>query len=166
MLNLFDTKNVRKIKEGLGLREETIAVSESVTSGFIQAALASAEEASMFFQGGITAYNLGQKYRHLQVEPIHAQACNCVSEKVADEMAINVCSLFNSNWGIGITGYATPVPESDNKLFAYYSVAHNGKIILARKIDAFKDDTLVVQLFYVNESLRDLAAYLSKPKTS
>lgn len=52
--------------------------------------------AAQFYQGGIMAYNIGQKYRHLFVEPIHAGICNCVSEKIAREMALNSCKMFNS----------------------------------------------------------------------
>lgn len=69
-------------------RQQSIAVAESVTSGHMQAALSTAPDAAKFYQGGITAYNLGQKSRHLHVEPIHATASNCVSDQVAHEMAM------------------------------------------------------------------------------
>src|SRR5688500_8216804 len=110
-------------------RQQSIAVAESVTSGHMQVALSTATDAVKFYQGGITAYNIGQKSRHLHVEPIHAIACNCVSEQVACEMALQVCNLFNSQWGISITGYASKVPESNNELFAFYAIAYAGKII-------------------------------------
>jgi len=164
MLNLFNGKDINKIKEVLQQRHETIAIAESVTAGFIQAALSSAEKASEFFQGGLTAYNIGQKCRHLLIEPIHAQSCDCVSEQVATEMATNICTQFKSDWGLGITGYAAPVPESDNKLFAYYAAAYKGEVVFCKRVDAFKDETLTVQLFYVNELLKDFAAYLGKNK--
>ncbi|MFT3750464.1 MAG: hypothetical protein QM768_19275 [Agriterribacter sp.] len=32
-------------------------------------------------------------------------------------------TLFTSNWEIGITGYASPVPESGQALFVYYAIA-------------------------------------------
>lgn len=160
MLNLYDTKNINSIKEMLVKRLETLAVAESVTAGYLQAAMATAQDASQFYQGGLTAYNLGQKCRHLLIEPIHAEACNCVSDRIAREMALNVCTLFQSDWGIGITGYAAPVPESDKKLFAFYAIAHKGEIIAENKLEAFKDEPLTVQLFYVNEILKDLAMHL------
>jgi nicotinamide-nucleotide amidase len=50
-------------------RQQTVAVAESVTSGHIQSTLSTAADAARFFQGGITTYNLGQKSRHLHVEP-------------------------------------------------------------------------------------------------
>ncbi|MBA4852772.1 CinA family protein [Emticicia sp. BO119] len=162
MKELFDRKAIEVIRSFLMASQETIAVAESVTSGFIQAAFSTAEDASLFFQGGITAYNVGQKFRHLRVEPVQALACNCVSEKIAQEMALHVCDLFHSQWGIGITGYAAPVPESDNNLYAYYTIVYKGMITSSRKITAKKDESVRVQLFYVNETLSELARYIQK----
>lgn len=160
MKELFDTKAIEAIRSFLLTHKETIAIAESVTSGFIQAAFSTAEEASQFYQGGITAYNIGQKYRHLRIEPIHALAYNCVSEKIAQDMALHVCDLFHSNWGIGITGYAAPVPESDNELYAYYAIVNQNKIVVTKRIAAKKEDSIKVQLFYTNEILLDLSEYM------
>lgn len=107
---------------------ETIAVAESVTSGLLQSALSDIPQAEQFYQGGITVYNLGQKYKHLDVEPIHAAQFNSVSPRVAEQMAINVCKLFNADWGIGVTGYASPVPDANNKLFCYYAIYYKNHV--------------------------------------
>ena len=131
---MYDGQVINSIKEILVKRRQTIAVAESVTAGHLQAALASAENASQFFQGGITAYNLGQKSRHLKIEPIHAESCNCVSDKVAIEMAYEVARLFSCDWGIAITGYAAPVPKySIDELFAYYAISFQQKNIRSEK---------------------------------
>lgn len=50
-------------------------------------------------------------------------------------MAMNVCGLFNSDWGIGITGYATAVKESGNKLYCFYAIAFNKTVIREGKIE-------------------------------
>jgi nicotinamide mononucleotide (NMN) deamidase PncC len=65
--------------------EETVAIAESATAGLIMSNFSAAKNASFFFQGGITVYNLGQKTRHLNIEPIHADAANCVSERIAQQ---------------------------------------------------------------------------------
>lgn len=158
--HLFDQGAIQKIRDLLLSAHKTIAVAESVTAGLLQAAAASAPDASLYFQGGITAYNIGQKYKHLTVEPIHANTCNCVSEKVAAEMAANVCGLFNSDYGIGITGYAAPVPESGNRLFAYFAVAAAGQLVVQGRLDPPAAAPLRVQLFYVNQVLQQLKSYL------
>ncbi|GAA0533050.1 CinA family protein [Chitinophaga japonensis] len=113
----------------------TIAVAESVTAGYLQMLLSRAAGATQFFQGGITAYNTGQKVKHLGVEPIHAQSCNAISPQVAAQMALGVCTLFNSSMGLAVTGYAAPVPELGvRELYAYYAIACKGSIIAAQRI--------------------------------
>lgn len=143
-------------------KEQTIAVAESVTAGLLQLSLSTAADASLFFQGGITVFNLGQKYHHLNVEPIHAQQCNCVSAKVAAQMAINVCTLFNSDWGIGITGYASVVPESEGKLFCYYAIANNKKILAHAKLNATTSEGLETQKYYAQKTFEKLKHVLNK----
>jgi nicotinamide-nucleotide amidase len=159
---LFKTSQIEVIRNDLIKANETIAVAESVTAGLLQLALASAEEASRFFQGGITAYNLGQKTLQLNIEPIHAIATNCVSERVACEMALNICQRFRSHWGVGVTGFAAPVPESDHKVFAWYAIAHNGKTVHSSRISGEPRATLAVQSAFVNTIISTLGAMLKK----
>lgn len=134
----------------------TIAVAESVTAGYLQVYFSRATGATQFFQGGITAYNTGQKVKHLQVEPIHAQSTNAVSPQVAAQMALGVCTLFNSNTGIAVTGYAVPVPEIGIlELFAYYAIACKGKIIASRKIIPSAGEPEEVMQEYARQIIQD-----------
>ncbi len=165
-MDLFDGKKLEKIHHALVKRKETIAVAESVTSGLLQVAISQAEFAGEFYQGGITTYNLGQKYKHLQVEPIHAQSHNCVSAKVTAEMAFNVCELFNSDWGIGVTGYVTPVPESGNKLFAFYAIVHNKNIIAKGKLSPRKEKPFTIQLHYAKKIIDIFQQHLTSQRRS
>lgn len=154
---LFDLDVLTQIKNLLTERKEALAAAESVTAGYVQAALATAEEALQFFQGGITTYNLIQKMKHLQVEPIHAASVNCVSEQVAREMALHVHKLFNCSWGVSITGYASPVPEQNIfDLFAYIAVAYESECVVCKKITAPKDSQTAVRLYYTNILLQHL----------
>lgn len=158
---MYNKENIDCIKDKMLIRKHTIAVAESVTSGHLQAALSLAENAGLFYQGGITAYNIGQKCRHLNIEPIQAQACNCISEKVAVDMALNVSSFFLSDWGIGVTGYATPDPGNNiEQLFAIYSIAFRGKIIHTYKVLSETRSPLEVQVFYVNKIIEHFADIL------
>lgn len=151
---MVDKKTAEIIRSYLLTHQETVAVAESVTAGCIQRDLSTIPDAEMFFQGGITTYNIGQKYKHLCVEPIHAKNCNCVSQQVATQMALNVCALFNADWGIGITGYATPVKNSGNKLFAYYTITYKGQIIKTDRIESKKLKPYNVQQFYCDEIIK------------
>lgn len=88
----------------------TLAVAESLTCGRVQARIGAIAGASDFFLGGITAYALEQKVKHLGVDRAHAAAVNSVSARVAEEMARGVCALFGSDLGLATTGYAEPAP--------------------------------------------------------
>ncbi|HEY2725901.1 MAG TPA: CinA family protein, partial [Parafilimonas sp.] len=72
---MFDKKLIDDIGNKLKEKNQSIAAAESVTGGLLQAAFSNAKAASFFFQGGITTYNIGQKCRHLLVEPLHAIEC-------------------------------------------------------------------------------------------
>ncbi|SDL44582.1 SDR family oxidoreductase [Chryseobacterium taihuense] len=115
--------------------DETVAVAESVTSGYLQFCLSQMKDASKFYWGGITAYTLDEKVKFLQISSKEGEACNCVSESISEVMALNVAKSFNTDWGISVTGYATPVEESDFKLFAYFSFSHKGKIVYSKRLD-------------------------------
>ena len=154
---MFDKKLIDDIGNKLKEKNQSIAVAESVTGGLLQAAFSNAKEASFFFQGGITAYNIGQKCRHLLVEPLHAIECNCVSELIAQQMSKHVCNLFLSDYGIGITGYAAKLPEKNiNDLFAYYAISFKNKVLKSEKMKAAADEGLDTQLFYCNNVLEIL----------
>ena len=152
---LIEDRTLNRLRKFLIDRKETIAVAESVTAGVFQTVLASAKDASFFFHGGITAYNLGQKARHLLVNPIHAESCNCVSQNVAKSMALNVCHLFSSDWGIGITGYATVDPTVNMKQpFAYHAIAYKNRVIDSGNLRHTEDRPVLIQYYYVNEILK------------
>ncbi|HEY2649324.1 MAG TPA: CinA family protein, partial [Puia sp.] len=88
--NIFDDETIAKIREMLSSRHNTVAVAESVTAGYLQAAFSQMKEAMNIFHGGMTTYNIGQKARHLRVNPIEAQNTNCVSDSVTVQMASEI----------------------------------------------------------------------------
>jgi len=161
---MFDKDLLLSIGQELKDKGLSVAVAESVTSGLLQCAFSNIPDASGFFQGGITAYNIGQKCRHLLVEPLHAIANDSVSEKVAQDLASNVCGLFTSNYGIGIVGYAATMPEKNiHSLFAYFAIAYEGKIIREGKITTEAKQGFPAQQFYTDTVLRE---FLSTIKTN
>lgn len=158
---MFDTVAIGVLRDKLVGLDEKVSVAESVTAGFFQAALASAETALKFFEGGITAYNIDQKVQHLEIDKKKAEECNCASQQTADEMALGVCRLFKTEWGISITGYNTTVPESDFKLFAYFSIVKGPEIKVAERIDLNDEQPEEAQIKYVNIILRKFRDLLS-----
>ena len=106
----------------------TLAVAESLTAGNVQARVASVSGSSEYFLGGITAYSLDEKVRHLGVARAPAKKVNCVSADVAEQMACGVCKLFGSDIGVGTTGYAEPNAKLNIvQPFAWWAVAHCGR---------------------------------------
>jgi nicotinamide-nucleotide amidase len=154
------------IRKNLVKADETLGVAESVTAGNLQAELSLAKEAIEFFHGGLTLYNIGQKARHLLVDPIVAERTNCVSDRIAQSMAVGACIFFSSDWGVGITGYAAPVPEWKvmDVLFAWYSIAYRGAVVATKKIEIKKMPMDKAQRHYVKVLLDDFASMLKSRK--
>ena len=160
---MFDKDLLFQIGGRLKEKGLSVSVAESVTSGLLQCAFSNIPNASGFFQGGITAYNVGQKCRHLLVEPLHAIANDSVSEKVAQDLACNVCALFTSNYGIGIVGYAATMPEKNiHSLFAYFAIAFEGKIIHEGKITTEAEEGFPAQLYFTESVLKEFLSCLER----
>ena len=113
----------------------TLAVAESLTCGRLQARIGAISGASEFFLGGVTAYSLEQKVRHLGVDRAGAEAVNCVSAAVAEQMARGACALFGSDIGVATTGYAEPSEKWNvDEPFGWWA--------LARRLPSGSFDTL------------------------
>lgn len=105
----------------------TLAVAESLTAGNVQSRIGAISGASNYFLGGITAYSLEQKVKHLGVDRASAKRVKCVSADVAEQMARGVCALFAADVGVATTGYAEPAPSDEvSSPFAWWAVAVRG----------------------------------------
>ena len=158
----YDQDKINQISEHLIEQGKTIAIAESCTSGLIQNIFSQAKKATLFYQGGMTLYNLGQKAKHLNVNPITSESCNSVSKEVAEKMAIEITNAFNAELGVAITGYAQPMPKlSVNSCFAYIALAEGTKIIFSRKISGDASKTLLEnQIIFMEKVLTRLHKYL------
>jgi len=125
-LEVLETIHRIAIERGL-----KIATAESLTAGMVASSLATLSGSSAYFQGGVAAYNLDAKVNILGVERKVAEACNCVSDEVALQMARGARDLFGADCVIATMGYAEPWPESGVlKPFAFYVILYGD----ARKI--------------------------------
>ena len=147
----------------LKLSGETISTAESVTSGLLQFSLSQLKDASDFFKGGITTYTIDEKVKFLDINQQEGEEFNCVTQNISDTMALNVSKMFGTDWGIAVTGYATPVEESDFKLFAYFSFSYKKKIIFNRIIHGdLNTDPMNVQLYYSEYIIKHLMEQMDK----
>jgi nicotinamide-nucleotide amidase len=103
----------------------TLGIAESLTCGRVQAKVGEISGASDFFRGGVTAYTLDEKVRHLGVDRALAKRTNSVSATIAEQMARGACALFGSDVGVSTTGYAEPSADDDvPEPFAWWAIAH------------------------------------------
>lgn len=147
----------------------TLAAAESLTCGRVQAAVGSISGASNFFLGGITAYSLDEKVRHLGVARAAAKKVNCVSAGVAEQMARGVCELFGSDVGVATTGYAEPSPaDKVSEPFAWWALAHRRgkKFITVRsgRVECPGASRIDAQAIVAAAVLAELVAYLERTR--
>jgi len=109
----------------LDMPQLALAVAESMTAGRLQALVGAESGASGFFRGGITAYTLEAKVRHLGVDRAVAVPVDCVSAEVAWQMACGACALFGAAVAVATTGYAEPAPERGYaEPCVYWAICH------------------------------------------
>ena len=143
-------------------KRRTLAVAESLTCGHVQARIGAISGASNFFRGGITAYTLDEKVKHLGVRRAAARKVNCVSAAVAEEMAAGVCRLFGSEFGLATTGYAEPAAGVPHP-YAFWALAHvRGKkqILRSGRVDCPGATRVQVQKKVSAAVVTELVRYL------
>ncbi len=143
----------------------SLAVAESITCGRVQMLVGKISGASGFFLGGLTAYSLEQKVRHLGVNRAAAKKVNCVSAEVAEQMACGVCGLFGSDLGVATTGYAEPsVAEGAMVPFAWWALAHRrrgGNFVRRHgRIECPGASRLEAQTIVAEAAVAELTGYL------
>jgi len=89
-------------------KQVSLSTAESCTGGKIAQLISAVPGASACFKGGIVAYSNQIKIDVLKVNPETIQKFSVVSKEVAQEMAINCRSIFNTDYAIATTGNAGP----------------------------------------------------------
>ncbi|GAA0880824.1 hypothetical protein GCM10009119_37940 [Algoriphagus jejuensis] len=91
--------------------------------------LSAAPEAGLFFKGGLTTYSCGAKNRLLNIPEQQCKLVSGVSPDIAGMMAENVRKVYDSEIGMGITGFAALVPELGIVTkYAFASVVLNDRV--------------------------------------
>jgi len=143
----------------------SLAAAESLTCGQVAARIGAESGASNYFLGGVTAYNLEQKVKLLGVNRAHARRVNCVSQRVAVEMAAGACALFGADLAVATTGYAEPGPAAGVKMpQAWWALCHRkrgGKtVVISGFLEMPGATRAQAQARVAEEALEQLAAYL------
>jgi len=105
----FDSVSLEsEIAELLTSRKQTLAVAESCTGGLIASSITKLAGVSSFFRGGVVTYQTQTKVQLLGVSEKTIQIHSVVSAAVAQEMAVGVQKVLQSDYAISVTGNAGP----------------------------------------------------------
>ena len=96
------------VAKTLTKKGRSLALAESCTGGLLASALTAIPGASVYFKGGVVAYETAQKINLLGVSESLIQEFSVVSEPVVAAMALGVQQSMSSDFAIATTGNAGP----------------------------------------------------------
>ena len=99
----------------LSEREQTLALAESCTGGFLADQITNVPGASKVFVAGYVTYSNEEKIRTLGVSRESIEKFGAVSEQIATEMAEGLRRRTGTTHGIATTGVAGPTGGSEEK---------------------------------------------------
>lgn len=98
----------QQVARCLTQRGLTLSVAESCTGGLLSARITDVAGASKFYKGGACTYCNEIKQKILGVRAETLETYTAVSQQTAAEMAQGIARVYETDLGIGITGYAGP----------------------------------------------------------
>jgi nicotinamide-nucleotide amidase len=109
---------------------KTLSIAESCTGGRIAQGFTANAGASKYFKGSIVSYATESKVNILEVSQSDIDEYSVVSKEVAEAMAKNVRTLFNSDYAISTTGNAGPSKgDSDAEVgTVWIAIANKDKV--------------------------------------
>lgn len=96
-------------------RNQSLALAESCTGGYLAHLITSVPGSSAHFMGGVVAYSNEAKINLLGVSPDSLELEGAVSEKVVKEMANGARKKFNATFAVATSGIAGPDGGTDEK---------------------------------------------------
>ncbi|MGD9677202.1 MAG: competence/damage-inducible protein A [Vulcanibacillus sp.] len=106
----------------------TISVSESCTGGLVGESITRYSGSSSVYSGGVICYNNEIKNKILNVPLPTLASKGSVSPDVAIILAENTLKLFNTDFGVSITGIAGPTTIEDKPIgLIYIAIAEKGR---------------------------------------
>jgi len=103
----------------LQAREQSLAVMESITGGFLTNTITNVPNSSQYFIGGVTAYSVKVK-EQMGVSHEVIEKYGSISEEAACAMAHAIREHFGSDYAIATTGVAGPDEEEGKKVGTVY----------------------------------------------
>lgn len=143
----------------------TLSVAESVTSGYLQFLFSQGDKCSIYYQGGISLYNNYQKNRLFGISTLLTQPNNGVSPKVSELLAKGANAHFETNIGIGITGFAHRDPTYEVKdPYCYIAIALDDQIVYTVQVETNSDNMEENQIYFASKCISGLLTVLKNLK--
>lgn len=123
----------QKVAKLLKVKQKTLATAESCSGGLLGHRITNIPGSSIFYLGGIIAYNNSVKLKSLNVPGGTLKTLGAVSKETALAMAKGIRKKFKANYGLSITGIAGPTGGTKQKPIGltYVAVAtDNGNLCL------------------------------------
>ena len=132
--NIFGYDNQapeQEVLKALKNKNQTLALAESCSGGYMSHLITSVAGASEVFKGGVVAYSNETKVNLLGVDNASIQKYGAVSRQVVEQMAQGVCKVLNTTYGVACSGIAGPTGGSAEKPVGtvWLAWAGNGKVI-------------------------------------
>lgn len=116
--NIFSEEDVsveRLLAKELTKRGKTLASAESCTGGNIGHLITSLPGSSVYYKGGVIAYENSVKEAVLNVKTSDLENYGAVSQQVVEQMASGVRNLLKTDYAVATSGIAGPDGGTDEK---------------------------------------------------
>ena len=109
-------------------RQQTLALAESCTGGYISHRITRVAGSSAYYYGGAVTYSNDAKIRFLGVKPATLESYGAVSRETSLEMSGGIRERTGAGIGLSVTGIAGPLGGSPEKPVGtvWISIAHEG----------------------------------------
>lgn len=134
----------KAIVETLNKKGETLGCAESITGGLIASSIVGVSGASNVFKGSIVSYMSEIKENILNIDPIILGE-DAVNAKTAILMGIRVSELMNTDYGIGVTGFAEVLNSLPRAIYSIY-----------KKNDEDEPDIILKEVIFDNISRNEV----------
>ena len=105
----------------------TICTAESLTGGLVGNMFTRVDGSSAYFVGSTCAYNINQKVDILGVDRVQAEACDCVSQTVAEQMALGAIRHHGATLALSCTGYVKAT-DTIPAPYCFWAIALPGRV--------------------------------------
>lgn len=146
-------------------RKLSLAVAESCTGGLVGHRITDVSGSSVYFWGGVIAYDNAVKKELLGVQHETLERYGAVSPETALEMARGASRILRADIGLGVTGIAGPTGATPGKPvgLAYVAIAAPGLERVERCLH--HGDRLSNKMYFADAALRLALEYLVQEKS-